>query len=57
MDERLDFLKLKDIYSIGICILELMIGRSDLHIHNIALDTVPLTWAEYPEVTPLIYAL
>jgi len=56
-DERLEFLKMKDIYSIGICIIELMIGRSDLHIHNISLDTLPLTWAEYPEVATLIYAL
>ena len=55
--QKLEFLMLKDIYSIGICILELMIGRSDLHIYNISLDSLPLTWSEYPESGPLIAAL
>ena len=45
---------LKDIYSLGICILELMIGRTSKQKFSISLDSLPLTWAEFPESTPLI---
>ena len=48
---------LKDIYSLGICILELMIGRVSRRKFSISLDSLPLTWAEYPETTPLIQVL
>ena len=48
---------LKDIYSLGIAILELMIGRTSKQNFSISLDSVPLTWAEYPESTPLITVL
>lgn len=45
---------LKDIYSLGICILELMIGRVSEDRFSISIDSLPLTWAELPQSTPLI---
>ena len=52
--EKIEILMLKDIYSLGICILELMIGRTSTSKFSISLDSLPLTWAEFPESTPLI---
>ena len=52
--EKLEILMLKDIYSLGICLLELMIGRTSNNKYSISLDSLPLTWAEYAESTPLI---
>jgi hypothetical protein len=48
---------LKDIYALGICILEMMIGRVSSTKYSISLDSLPLTWAEFPESTPLIPVL
>ena len=45
---------LKDIYTLGISILELMIGRTSTMQVSIDIDSLPLTWAEFPESTPLI---
>ena len=56
-NEKLEVLMLKDIYSLGICILELMIGRFSHNNYSISLDSLPLTWAEYKESTPLIQVL
>lgn len=53
-NEKVEILMLKDIYSLGICLLELMIGRISHNKFSISLDSLPLTWAEYPESTPLI---
>ena len=55
--ERLEMMMLKDIYNLGTCILELMIGRTAMKHYNIALDSVPLIWAEYAEAGPLISVL
>ena len=55
--EKTEVLMLKDIYSFALCILELMIGRSGRKESNIALDSLPLTWAEFNESTPLIKVL
>ena len=52
--EKLEVLMLKDIYSLGICILEMMIGRTSKHNFSISLSSLPLTWAEFPESTALI---
>jgi len=52
--EKIEILMLKDIYSLGICLLELMIGRFSNSKFSITLDSLPLTWAEYAESTPLI---
>jgi serine/threonine protein kinase len=52
--EKLEVLMLKDIYSLGICILEMMIGRTSKQKFSISLNSLPLTWAEFPESTPLI---
>jgi hypothetical protein len=52
--EKMELLMLKDIYALGICILELMIGRISSSKFSISLDSLPLTWAEFPESTPLI---
>jgi len=53
----MEVLMLKDIYTLGICILELMIGRNSKKNVSIGLDSLPLTWAEFPESTPLIQVL
>lgn len=52
--EKLEILMLKDIYALGICLLELMIGRIGSNKFSISLDSLPLTWAEFAESTPLI---
>jgi serine/threonine protein kinase len=52
--EKMELLMLKDIYALGICILEMMIGRVSTNKFSISLDSLPLTWAEFPESTPLI---
>lgn len=53
----MEVLMLKDIYSFAVAILELMIGRTGVNSSSIALDSLPLTWAEYNESTPLIKVL
>ena len=55
--EKFELLMLKDIYALGICILEMMIGRVSSTKYSISLDSLPLTWAEFPESTPLIQVL
>jgi len=41
----MELLMMKDIYSLGICVLELMIGRESEQRFSISLDSLPLTWA------------
>jgi serine/threonine protein kinase len=53
-NEKLEVLMLKDIYSLGICILEMMIGRTSKQKYSISLSSLPLTWADFPESTALI---
>ena len=55
--EKMEVIMLKDIYTLGIAILELMIGRTSKQTFSISLDSLPLTWAEFPESTPLIQVL
>ena len=55
--EKAEVIMLKDIYTLGIAILELMIGRTAKREFSISLDSLPLTWAEFPESTPLIQVL
>jgi len=55
--EKIEVLMLKDVYQYAVCILELMIGRTSMNESNIALDSLPLTWAEFNESTPLIKVL
>ena len=57
IEDKIEIMKLKDIYSIGICLLELMIGRTSSQNVSITLDCLPLTWGEYPEASPLIKVL
>lgn len=52
--EKEQVIMLKDIYSLGIAILEMMIGRTSKQSFQISLESLPLTWAEFPESTPLI---
>ena len=56
-NEKREVIMLKDIYSLGIAILEMMIGRTSKQTFSISLDSLPLTWAEFPESTPLIQVL
>lgn len=55
--EKMEVLMLKDIYCFAVSILELMIGRTGRSESNISLDSLPLTWAEFNESTPLIKVL
>ncbi len=48
---------MKDIYSVGICIIELMIGRFGQKLFSIRIDSLPLTWANFRETQPLIQVL
>lgn len=56
-NEKKEILMLKDIYALGICLLEMMIGRISENQYSITIDSLPLTWAELPESTPLIQVL
>jgi hypothetical protein len=53
----MEVLMLKDVYSLGICLLEMMIGRFSKKKFSISLDSLPLTWAEFQESTPIIQVL
>lgn len=55
--EKLDVLMLKDIYAIGVCILEMMIGRFDRLKFNINIDNIPTEWGNLPESSSLIKVL
>lgn len=55
--DKNEILMLKDIYSLGICVLEMMIGRVSENQYSITIDSLPLTWAELPESTALIQVL
>ncbi len=55
--ERIEVLMLKDVYTLGICLLEVMIGRHSKKGCAISLDSLPMTWAEYPESTPILQVL
>lgn len=55
--DKFEMLKLKDIYSLGICIMELLICRTNIKEYSICLESVPLVWAEYADSTALIKAL
>jgi hypothetical protein len=45
---------LKDIYTLGVCILELMIGRFGTHRHLLSIDMLPGQWSNQPASQPLI---
>ena len=56
-NEKREILMLKDIYSLGIWLLEMMIGRISENQYSITIDSLPLTWAELSESTALIQVL
>ena len=56
-NDKREILMLKDIYSLGIWLLEMMIGRVSESQYSITIDSLPLTWAELPESTALIQVL
>lgn len=56
-NERMEVLMLKDVYAIGICILEMMIGRFDRLKFNINIDNIPSEWGNLPESSTLIKVL
>ena len=56
-NEKLEVLMLKDIYAIGVCILEMMIGRFDRLKFNINIDNIPTEWGNLPESSTLIKVL
>lgn len=52
--QKKELLMIKDIYQLGICLLELMMGSANENKYSITIDSLPLTWAELAESTPLI---
>ena len=40
-EDRGELIMLKDIYTLGVCILELMIGRFGTHRHLLTIDMLP----------------
>ena len=52
--DMVEIVMMKDIYNLGTAVLELMIGRTSSQACSISLDSLPLTWAEFPESAPLI---
>jgi serine/threonine protein kinase len=56
-EEKMEVLMLKDIYAIGVCILEMMIGRFDRLKYNIDIDNIPAEWGNLPESSTLIKVL
>ncbi len=52
--EKIELLKLKDLYSLGVCVLELMIGKFSGSRDSISIGSIPGAWADIPESTPLI---
>lgn len=55
--EKLEVLMLKDIYAIGVCILEMMIGRFDKLKFSVNIDNIPTEWGNLPESSTLIKVL
>jgi hypothetical protein len=55
--ERVEVLMLKDVYSLGVCILEMMIGRFKPNDFNLKFDEIPQTWGDLPESSALISVL
>jgi hypothetical protein len=47
-EDKEELLMLKDIYTLGVCILELMIGRFGTHRHLLTIDMLPSQWANQP---------
>lgn len=45
---------MKDLYSLGVCVLELMIGKFTGSRESISVGSIPGVWADIPESTPLI---
>lgn len=55
--EKMEVLKLRDIYAIGVCILEMMLGRYASLRTNIDIDNIPTEWGNLPESSTLIQVL
>lgn len=47
-EDKEEFIMLKDIYTLGVCILELMIGRFGTHRHLLSVDMLPSQWSNQP---------
>jgi serine/threonine protein kinase len=56
-EEKLEVLKLRDIYAIGVCVLEMMLGRHSKLTTNIDIDKIPTEWGNLPESSTLIHVL
>lgn len=52
--EKMEVLKLRDIYAIGVCILEMMLGRYASLRTNIDIEHIPTEWGNLPESSTLI---
>lgn len=50
-------MKYKDIYSLGIAILEMMIGRFSHNRYSITIEDIPSTWSDLNESSTLIQVL
>lgn len=56
-DEKLEMMKLKDIYMFGLSILEFMMGEVHKERQDIALMSIPERWHEKEETTTIIHVL
>ena len=56
-DEKLEMMKLKDIYCFGISILEFMMGEVQSDWVLVALENIPSRWHDISETTELISIL
>ena len=50
-------MRLQDINDLGLCALEIMIGKTTYTRHSLTIEDLPMTWAEFPESTPLIQSI
>jgi hypothetical protein len=57
LEEKIEMVKLKDVYHLGISILEFMMGEVTEDRASIALENLPDQWTEFEETTTIIHIL
>ena len=44
-EDKEEYIMLKDVYTLGVCVLELMIGRFGTHRHLLTIEMLPSQWS------------
>lgn len=57
LDEKLEMMRLKDIYNFGLSIIEMMMGEVNQEWALVALENVPQMWQDLEETTKLVNIL